>query len=223
MTRFHAGNFFRGGHAPLGKNQERSGQITSYENRTSLRATNRAPARGGLCRARAPSSDVAMTVIARPFRPDEAAVLRDIRLQALADSPPAFAERYDVALAKGGEDFGAALAAGAVWGVFDDGRCVGMAGLNRFVGANVDHKGYVWGVFVSPAARGTGAAQALFRAVIDHARATGLTVLSLGVGDFNEPAKRLYASFGFAPFGREPRAVRLNGRYIDEVLMALEL
>ena len=164
-----------------------------------------------------------MPIFARPFRPEDAHALRDIRLQALADSPPAFAERLDIALAMGGEDFSAALAAGTVWGVFDDDRCVGMAGLNRFVGANVEHKGYVWGVFVSPAARGTGAAQALFRAIIDHARATSLTVLSLGVGDFNEPAKRLYASFGFVPFGREPRAVRLDGRYIDEVLMALEL
>ena len=164
-----------------------------------------------------------MPIIARPFRPDEARVLGDIRLQALADSPPAFAERHDVAMAMGGEDFGAALAAGAVWGVFDDDRCVGMAGLNRLVGTNVEHKAYVWGVFVSPAARGTGAAQALFRAIIDHARATELTVLSLGVGDFNDRAKRLYANFGFVPFGREPRAVRLNGRYIDEVLMALEL
>ena len=164
-----------------------------------------------------------MPIIARPFRPEEAAVLRDIRLQALADSPPAFAERYDVALATGGEDFSSALGAGTVWGAFDQDRCVGMAGLNRFVGANVEHKGYVWGVFVSPAARGTGAAQALFQAITDHARAVGLTVLQLGVGDFNDRAKRLYQSFGFVPFGKEPRAVRLDGRYIDEVLMALEL
>lgn len=164
-----------------------------------------------------------MPIIARPFRIDEARVLRDIRLQALADSPAAFAERYDVALARGGEDFGPALAASAVWGAFDGDLCLGMAGLNRHVGANVEHKGYVWGVFVSPAARGSGAGQALFQAIIDHARLIGLTVLQLGVGDFNDRAKRLYQSFGFAPFGREPRAVRLDGRYIDEVLMALEL
>ena len=164
-----------------------------------------------------------MTLIIRPFRPDEAAVLRDIRLEALADNPPAFAERHDVALARGGEDFSAALALGAVWGVFLDGACVGMAGLDRFVGANVEHKATVWGVYLSPAARGQGAGEALFGAIIDHARSVGIEVLELGVGDFNTRAHALYARMGFVPYGLEPKAVKLGERYIDEVLMALQL
>ena len=41
MTRFHADGFFPGG-MPPGKKQERSGQITSYQNRTSLRASDTA-------------------------------------------------------------------------------------------------------------------------------------------------------------------------------------
>ena len=98
-----------------------------------------------------------MPLIVRPFLPEEASILGAIRLEALADSPPAFAERLDVAVAQGGEDFTAAIASGSVWGVFDQDQCVGMAGLDRFVGANVEHKAMIWGVFVSPTARGSGA------------------------------------------------------------------
>ncbi len=165
-----------------------------------------------------------MNLDIRPFRPDETGVLKAIRLAALADNPPAFAERLDVALARGGEDFSEPLARGAVWGVFDDrGRCLGMAGLDRFVGANVEHKATIWGVYLSPTARGGGTGDRLFSAIIEHARGVGITVLELGVGDFNLRAQGLYARMGFVPYGLERRAVRLHDRYIDEVLMALHL
>jgi len=165
-----------------------------------------------------------MALTVRPFLPDEASVLREIRLEALADTPPAFAERVDVARAMDGEDFTDALAEGSVWGAFLEGACVGMAGLARFVGSNVEHKATVWGVYVSPSGRGsTGAAEALFKAIIAHAADTGLEVLELGVGDFNDRAKRFYARMGFQPYGFEHRAVKLDGRYYDEVLMSLHL
>ena len=159
----------------------------------------------------------------RPFRPDEAGALRAIRLEALAAHPPAFAERHDVALAMGGEDFAAALAEGAVFGVWEGEACLGMAGLDRWRGSNVRHKAVIWGVYLSPAARGRGAGEALFQAMIDHARAIGIEVLQLGVGDFNHHAQALYRRMGFVPFGLEPRAVKLHDRFIDEVLMALIL
>jgi len=164
-----------------------------------------------------------MTLSVRPFRLDEASVLTTIRLEALADNPPAFAERVDVARAMGGEDFTAPLAAGAVWGAFLDDTCVGMAGLARFVGSNVAHKATIWGVYVSPSGRGAGVAEALFRAMIEHASYIGVEVLELGVGDFNDRDKRFYARMGFAPYGFERRAVKLGGRYYDEVLMSLHL
>ena len=107
-----------------------------------------------------------MTLSVRPFRPDESPILAAIRLEALADNPPAFAERWDVAMAMGGEDFSSALAQGAVWGAFGGEHCIGMAGLGRWVGTNVAHKATIWGVYLSPVARGQGAGQALFSAII---------------------------------------------------------
>lgn len=164
-----------------------------------------------------------MTRTVRPFRTDEADLLAAIRMEALEDSPAAFAERAEAARAMGGEDFRAALATGAVWGVFEDGMCVGMAGFDRHVGANVEHKATIWGVYVRPAARGSGAARALFDGLIAHARAVGVEVLQLGVGDFNARALAFYRRLGFEPFGLELRALKLPDRYIDEVQMALRL
>src|SRR5580693_1759635 len=164
-----------------------------------------------------------MALSIRPFLPGEASVLGAIRLEALADNPPAFAEQVDVARAMGGEDFTAPLAEGAVWGAFLDDVCVGMAGLARFVGSNVAHKATIWGVYVGPAGRGAGVAEALFRAMIAHAGLIGIEMLELGVGDFNGRAKRFYARMGFEPYGFERRAVKLGGVYYDEVLMSLHL
>jgi GNAT superfamily N-acetyltransferase len=164
-----------------------------------------------------------MTLTVRPLRPDEAAPLRDLRLEALADSPAAFAERIEVARAMGGEDFSAALADGTLWGAFDGADLVGMAGLDRHVGANVEHKATIWGVYVRPAARGAGAAAALFVALIGHARAVGVEILELGVGDFNRRARRFYERMGFVAYGLERRALKLPDRYVDEVLMTLWL
>jgi ribosomal protein S18 acetylase RimI-like enzyme len=45
----------------------------------------------------------------------------------------------------------------------------------------------------------------------------------LGVAATNEPAVRLYQSMGFVEYGREPRAIKLPDRYVDEFLMWLRL
>jgi len=128
-----------------------------------------------------------------------------------------------VALAMDGEDFSAPLARGEVWALFENDAAVGMAGLDRFVGANVQHKATVWGVYLCPAARGRGGADVLFGAVIAHARSVGVEILQLGVGDFNLRAQAAYRRMGFEPYGLEKAAVKLHDRYIDEVLMALRL
>lgn len=164
-----------------------------------------------------------MSLGVRRFRRDEAGVLAAIRMEALANAPCAFAERLEVARAVGGEDFEQALSAGEVWGAFVGDRCVAMAGLQRHTGANVAHKATLWGVYVSPTARGQAVGQGLLQAMIDHAGRVGIEVLELGVGDFNVEARRLYGRMGFVSYGLELRALKLDGRYIDEVLMALHL
>ena len=162
-----------------------------------------------------------MSLVIRPFRTDEADALRDIRFEALADLPMAFAEHLAAARAKGGEDFGAGLAEGSIWGAWDGETCVAMAGLGRSIGANVEHRATLWGVYVSPRARGTGAGRALLRALVDYGVALGVEIFELAVGDFNTAARRLYNSLGFVEIGLLRNAVKIGPDYTHEVLMAL--
>jgi ribosomal protein S18 acetylase RimI-like enzyme len=44
-------------------------------------------------------------------------------------------------------------------------------------------------------------------------------LLAVAVGQ--DSAKQLYESLGFEVYGREPRAIKLGDRYVDEELMVL--
>jgi ribosomal protein S18 acetylase RimI-like enzyme len=164
-----------------------------------------------------------MSLTVRRFRLDEAAEFRAIRLEALAYAPEAFTDAFDDAVALEEAVFAERLAAGPVWGAFSPQRCLGMAGMDRGKEANVRHKAFVWGVYVAEAARGQSLGERLLGAIVEHAHREGVTLLQLGVGEGNWPARRLYTRMGFLPYGLEQRALRLNGYYIDEVLMALKL
>jgi ribosomal protein S18 acetylase RimI-like enzyme len=89
------------------------------------------------------------------------------------------------------------------------------------------HKGRVWGVYVTETCRGRGMGRALMGSLIDRARTRpGLQQIILTVATEQVAAMRLYESLGFQRFGREPRALCIDGRYLDEdyllmVVMAL--
>jgi RimJ/RimL family protein N-acetyltransferase len=95
---------------------------------------------------------------------------------------------------------------------------LGVAGLTRFSGAKLDHKGLVWGMYVVPEARGTGVADLLMAALIEHA--TGrLRQLQLTVMADNIRAQVFYAKHGFVVYGVERDSVRRPGSFADETLM----
>lgn len=69
--------------------------------------------------------------------------------------------------------------------------------------------GEVKSMFTAAPARGQGVADAILRAIIDQARALGLTWLRLETGNTLTAAHRLYARHGFipcGPFGDYPAA-----------------
>ena len=77
-------------------------------------------------------------------------------------------------------------------------------------------------VYVTPGARGAGIAYKMMRALLERASMIeGMEQVLLSVAATQEPAIRLYRSLGFQSFGREPRALRIGDRYIDEEYMVL--
>ena len=105
-----------------------------------------------------------------------------------------------------------------MFGAFRGSDLVGVAGFQALTRQKERHKGVLWGMYVQPAARGTGAARRLVEAVIAHARSE-VELIQLAVVSSNEPAQRLYAAMGFSEYGLEERALKLGEQYFDDVLM----
>lgn len=158
----------------------------------------------------------------RRLAPSDAEAFRAIRLEALAAHPEAFA----ASLAQESERplawFAERLESNAVFGAFVDEALVGIMGLHVPDNEKLRHKGVLWTVYVAPAARGSGVSRALLRQLLDHA-AMIVEEVRLQVAESNAPAVALYEACGFATYGREPRALKIDGRYVDDLLMAVRL
>ena len=76
---------------------------------------------------------------------------------------------------------------------------------------------------VAPADRRRGVASALLAAAEQHARDRGARKLSLRVLSTNETAMRLYERLGFQREGTLRDEFRIDGRFVDDVLMAKQL
>ncbi|MDQ1020155.1 GNAT family N-acetyltransferase [Streptomyces afghaniensis] len=77
----------------------------------------------------------------------------------------------------------------------------------------------IQGLAVAEEARGRGVGRALVRAAVDEARRRGARRLTLRVLAHNTPARKLYEAEGFVVEGVLPEEFRLDGRYVDDVLM----
>jgi RimJ/RimL family protein N-acetyltransferase len=158
----------------------------------------------------------------RRLAPSEGAAYREIRLEALRSSPEAFGSTFAAESARPLEHFSERVAGCPVFGAFRDAGLVGMAGFLGREGAKDAHKGYLWGMYVRPGSRNSGVGRSLAEAVIDFAR-QHVELLQLSVVSDNEAARRLYASLGFVEYGIERKALKQDGRYYDEILMAKDL
>ena len=145
-------------------------------------------------------------------------VYRTLRLQGLRDHPQAFGADADEEAAWSIDDWMARLQRRFTFGAFVGDTLVGTAALSTDPGRKHGHRGCLVGMYVAPAARGTGAARALVAAVLERARGRVETV-ELGVGIANAPAIELYLTCGFRPYAIDADAVRVDGMPVDEVLM----
>ena len=152
----------------------------------------------------------------------DATAYREIRLAGLRDTPEAFGSTFTRESTQPLAWFCDRLGNSAVFGAFHLAGLSGVAGLAIREGEKERHKGLLWGMYVRPDARKAGLGRQLVEAVIDHARAH-VEVIQLSVISDNQPARRLYSSLGFVEYGLERDSLKQNGRYYDEILMALDL
>ncbi|WP_158925451.1 GNAT family N-acetyltransferase [Acidisphaera sp. S103] len=158
-----------------------------------------------------------MNDLIRPLRPDEAELYRDIRLEALRLHPEAFGADFE-SEANDLTFFRQRLTSNVVFGGFRGNAVLGVVGFMPQGGAKRAHKGTLWGMYVRAEARGSGLSRLLAEAVLAHGQ-DYVELIQLSVAAENVPARRLYAALGFEPYGVEARALKVDGRYVDEVLM----
>jgi ribosomal protein S18 acetylase RimI-like enzyme len=105
-----------------------------------------------------------------------------------------------------------------------DGRLVGYIRVKP--ATRLPENAHVFGVFglaVAPGGRRQGVATALLGAAEEHARARGGSKLSLRVLSTNTGAQRLYEGLGYEREGVLRGEFIINGRSVDDVLMAKRL
>jgi ribosomal protein S18 acetylase RimI-like enzyme len=158
----------------------------------------------------------------RRLLPADAALYREIRLEALTLVPEAFSSTFAAESVEPLSWFAARLDRAVVFGAVADGDLLGIAGFFAKQGRKEAHKGALWGMYVRPNARQQGVGRRLVEAVIEHAR-RHVELLQLTVVSGNVPARQLYAGLGFVEYGIEKNALQEDGRYWDEILMAKPL
>jgi RimJ/RimL family protein N-acetyltransferase len=159
----------------------------------------------------------------RRLEADDVADYRELRLEGLTSHPEAFGASWKDESAKPASWWAERLETSTVFGGWiDESPLLGVAGFHVNGAAKRRHRGILWGMYVRPAARGSGLAASLVQRVIEQARPL-VEEISLTVVASNATAYRLYSAAGFEQYGLERRALKIGDTYYDEVLMALPL
>ncbi|KGL38311.1 GNAT family N-acetyltransferase [Listeria newyorkensis] len=149
-----------------------------------------------------------------------------IRLQALQESPAAFATSFEeekyTALQKYEIRFQSPYS--LTFGAFSGGNLVGVVTLIREERIKTRHRANIVAMYVAPERRGSGVGKALIGTAIEQAQQLeGIEQVYLSVVTNNKQARKLYTSLGFVPYSLEKRALKLDGTYFDEEHMVLFL
>jgi len=154
--------------------------------------------------------------------PADAVLYRDIRLEALQANPEAFGSTFELENARPLSWFSDRLGDSTVLGAFRNAKLVAIAGFAVQQGQKMAHKGILWGMYVRPAARKASVGRRLVEAICNLARQQ-VELIQLTVVRDNEQARSLYTRLGFLEYGVEKNALKQDGRYYDQVLMAKDL
>lgn len=139
-------------------------------------------------------------MIIRRIAPDEAALWRMLRLEALALAPEAFVPGQDDRAGWRLRDFAAEVAARSVFLALAAGEPVGCIGWTRDADpGHAARQGWIDGLYVTLRARGQGLGARLIAVALADAAAAGLGAIRLEVGAANARARATYARVGFVP------------------------
>jgi ribosomal protein S18 acetylase RimI-like enzyme len=151
-----------------------------------------------------------------------------IRLEALEAEPFAFGKAVEEHRATPVETialrFRDAARGNFTLAAFQDDKLVGVATFVRETGLKEQHKGRIFGVYVTSTQRRKGIGRALVIALLERAsQDSSLEQILLAVATSQNAARQLYRNCGFETYGTEPNALKVGSRYIDEDHMILRI
>ena len=163
----------------------------------------------------------------RYLNADDASEWLRLRVEALKGDPEAFSASLEEYQSLSVEEVKRRLWSGSdafVVGAIEEDKLVGIAGFYRDQGLKTRHKGHVWGVYVTPAARGKAVGRAMLQKLLERAGSVnGVEHVLISVTTTQTAAIKLYQSLGFERFGLEPQALKVRDRLIDEEYMLMRL
>lgn len=149
---------------------------------------------------------------------DDFDAMRALRLEALRLHPEAFAADLDAEEAASREEWLQRLASATTFGGFVGDTLSGMAVYSQPARKKIAHTASLGAMYVRESARGSGLGDAIMEAVLAKA-AEEAEQIQLTVNAENARAIAFYKRHGFFEIGCLPHALRVNGRYYDELSM----
>ena len=148
----------------------------------------------------------------------DAALYRELRLEALKLHPHAYGSTFEAEAAEPLAIFERRLTSFEVLLGSIGTEPMGIARLSIPTFVTERHKGMLTGMYVRASARGSELASALVDAIVERARGR-VALIELSVVTTNERAYRLYRRHGFEIYGVDPCALKHGDRYLDEYRM----
>jgi len=162
------------------------------------------------------------SVIVREATAADADLFRELRLDAIQDSPIAFPADYTINVNHPMSFWENRLEADEIGTIFfaeHENGLIGMTGIRRGESPKTRHSATIWGVYVRPEWRGLRIADSLIGACIGWAKSNDANIVKLGVTSASTSAVRCYQRCGFTISGTEPRGIFYDGQYYDGYLM----
>ncbi len=143
----------------------------------------------------------------------DAAIWRDLRLEALQLHPEAYGSTHDEWASLPIDAFAGRLEEGVVFGAFLDETLIGCMAIDQ--NPDTPERAELTAVYVQSAERRRGVAAALLAAAEREGRVLGARQFKLSVAEANAPALAFYRAKGFLDAGAEPRVLASNGEILE--------
>lgn len=158
----------------------------------------------------------------RQLNIDDANDFRTIRLSGLKNNPEMFGSTYAVESQRPLALFAERIEKSVIFAAYHEQQIVGVIIFLQESGLKSAHKANIYGFYIEPQFRGQGIATQLLQIVLSYAQDC-VEQIMLSVVSTNDLAIQLYKKHGFQSHGVEPRAMKSEIGYQDEILMVLFL